>query len=117
MATEFALGLQKLCQMVSAEDNNAIQTYIGSETGRRRVESLLLNFVRRCNENLRHFLCDLSHFFQLNQFSDHEVLSGISFVLKFYPEDNEFTDKFSLALNNRLRRISVHQVKLKFLFD
>lgn len=48
---------------------------------------------------------------QLNKFTDYEVVTAIGFVTKFYPEDNEFTDKFSLALNNRLRRISVHQVR------
>ena len=47
----------------------------------------------------------------MGKFSDPEVMTAISFVTKFYPEDNEFTDKFSLGLNGRLRRISVHQVE------
>jgi hypothetical protein len=36
----------------------------------------------------------------------------ITFIAKYYPEDNEFTDKFSLSLASRLRRINVHQVNI-----
>ncbi|CAF0716764.1 unnamed protein product [Adineta steineri] len=88
--TEFALGLQKMCQMASVENSDAIQIYTQLDDARNRMESLLLSF--------------------LNKFSDNEVLTAITFITKYYPEDNEFTDKFSLLLANRLRRISVHQV-------
>ncbi|CAF4449161.1 unnamed protein product, partial [Adineta steineri] len=87
--TEFALGLQKMCQMASVENSDAIQIYTQLDDARNRMESLLLSF--------------------LNKFSDNEVLTAITFITKYYPEDNEFTDKFSLLLANRLRRISVHQ--------
>jgi hypothetical protein len=40
------------------------------------------------------------------------VLTAITFIAKYYPEDNEFTDKFSLSLGGRLRRINVHQVNI-----
>ncbi|CAF0987432.1 unnamed protein product [Rotaria sordida] len=88
--TEFALGLQKMCQLASIENSNAIHIYAQSYNARNRMESLLISF--------------------LGKFSDHEILTAITFVTKYYPEDNEFTDKFSLTLANRLRRISVHQI-------
>ncbi|CAF4706264.1 unnamed protein product [Rotaria sp. Silwood1] len=90
LSTEFALGLQKMCQLASMENSNATQVYAQSYNSRNRMESLLINF--------------------LGKFSDHEVLTAITFVTKYYPEDNEFTDRFSLALANRVRRISVHQI-------
>ncbi|CAF3689928.1 unnamed protein product [Rotaria socialis] len=90
ISTEFALGLQKMCQLASIENSDATQTYAQSGNARNRMESLLITF--------------------LSKFSDHEVLTAIAFVTKYYPEDNEFTDRFSLALANRLRRISVHQI-------
>jgi len=40
------------------------------------------------------------------------VLTAITFITQYYPEDNEFTDKFSLSLGSRLRRINVHQVNI-----
>jgi hypothetical protein len=50
----------------------------------------------------------------LGKLSDHEILTAITFITKYYPEDNEFTDKFSLSLAGRLRRINVHQVNISF---
>lgn len=88
--TEFALGLQRLCQLASEENTNAIQSYAQLENNRQRLESLLLAFT--------------------NKFSDHEILTAITFVSKYYPEDNDFTEKFSLSLSARLRRINVHQI-------
>lgn len=44
--TEFALGLQKLCQLASTENSDAIQIYAQSDDTRNRMESLLLSFVR-----------------------------------------------------------------------
>jgi hypothetical protein len=43
--TEFALGLQKLCQFASVENNNAIQIYAQSDNARNRMETLLISFV------------------------------------------------------------------------
>ena len=43
--TEFALGLQKLCQLASIENSDAIQIYAQSDNGRNRMESLLISFV------------------------------------------------------------------------
>ncbi len=40
------------------------------------------------------------------------MLTAITFITQYYPEDNEFTDKFSLSLGSRLRRINVHQVNI-----
>ncbi|CAF2673913.1 unnamed protein product [Rotaria sp. Silwood2] len=90
LSTEFALGLQKMCQLASMENSNATQIYGQLYNARNRMESLLISF--------------------LGKFSDHEVVTAITFVTKYYPEDNEFTDRFSLTLANRLRRISVHQI-------
>ncbi|UJR30035.1 hypothetical protein I4U23_017580 [Adineta vaga] len=90
LPTEFALGLQKLNQLASTENSDSLQIYEQLDSTRQRMESLLLGF--------------------LNKFSDNEVVTAVTFVTKYYPEDNEFTDKFSVALSNRLRRISVHQI-------
>ena len=43
--TEFALGLQKLCQLASIENSDAIQIYAQSDNARNRMESLLISFV------------------------------------------------------------------------
>ncbi|CAF1091432.1 unnamed protein product [Adineta ricciae] len=88
--TEFALGLQKLNQLASAESSDSVQTYGQLDEARTRMETLLLGFV--------------------NKFSDNEIATAIAFVAKYYPENNEFTDKFSVMLTSRLRRISVHQI-------
>ncbi len=73
--TEFALGLQKLSQLASTENSDAVDIYAQS---------------------------------------DDSLLTAIKFMAKYYPEDNEFTDKFSLSLVSRLRRINVHQVNFFF---
>jgi hypothetical protein len=43
--TEFALGLQKLCQLASGDNSDAIQIYSQSDNARTRMESLLISFV------------------------------------------------------------------------
>lgn len=43
--TEFALGLQRLCQLASTENSDAIQIYSQSNNVRNRMESLLISFV------------------------------------------------------------------------
>jgi hypothetical protein len=43
--TEFALGLQKLCQLASTDNSNAVQIYAQSDNARNRMESLLISFV------------------------------------------------------------------------
>ena len=43
--TEFALGLQKLNQLASAENSDAVQIYDQLDDARQRVESLLHGFV------------------------------------------------------------------------
>ena len=43
--TEFALGLQKLSQLASGDNSDAVQIYSQSETARNRMESLLISFV------------------------------------------------------------------------
>ena len=46
--TEFALGLQRLCQLALDDENNdLVQRYAQLETNRQRFESLLLGFVCR----------------------------------------------------------------------
>ncbi len=45
--TEFALGLQRLSQFASVENNNAIQIYAQSDNARNRMETLLISFVSR----------------------------------------------------------------------
>jgi len=47
LATEFALGLQKMCQLASTENSDAIQIYNQSDNARNRMESLLISFVSR----------------------------------------------------------------------
>ena len=47
---EFALGLQKMCQLASIENSDAIHTYARSENARNRVESLLISFVSRLRQ-------------------------------------------------------------------
>lgn len=42
---EFALGLQKLCQMASAENSDTVHLYQQGDKRRQRMETLLLNFV------------------------------------------------------------------------
>ena len=110
LPAEFALGLQKLSQLAATENSDALHIYAQSDDSRNRMESLLISFVSYPSER-----DEISSFLQLGKFSDHEILTAISFVGKYYPEDNEFTDRFSLALSSRLRRINVHQVKIPFL--
>ncbi len=43
--TEFALGLQKMCQLASIDNSDAIQIYGQSDNVRNRMESLLISFV------------------------------------------------------------------------
>jgi hypothetical protein len=43
--TEFALGLQKMCQLASIDNSDAIQIYGQSDNIRNRMESLLISFV------------------------------------------------------------------------
>ena len=43
--TEFALGLQKLSQLASTENSDAVHIYAQSDENRTRVESLLISFV------------------------------------------------------------------------
>ncbi len=50
--TEFALGLQKLCQLASTENSDATQIYEQLDETRNRMESLLLSFVSYSNKNL-----------------------------------------------------------------
>jgi hypothetical protein len=47
LATEFALGLQKMCQLALTENSDAIQIYNQSDNARNRMESLLISFVSR----------------------------------------------------------------------
>jgi hypothetical protein len=44
--TELALGLQKMCQIASVPNSDAIQVYAQSDSARQRMESLLISFVR-----------------------------------------------------------------------
>ncbi|CAF1147435.1 unnamed protein product [Rotaria sp. Silwood1] len=44
----------------------------------------------------------------LGKFADNKVLTAITFGIKYYLEDNQFTDTFSLSLANRLRCTNVH---------
>ncbi|CAF4965628.1 unnamed protein product, partial [Rotaria sp. Silwood1] len=44
----------------------------------------------------------------LGKFDDNKVLTAITFGIKYYLEDNQFTDTFSLSLANRLRCTNVH---------
>jgi len=55
--TEFALGLQKMCQLASIENSDAIQIYGQSDNARNRMESLLISFV---GYFLKKILCRLS---------------------------------------------------------
>ncbi|CAF1230524.1 unnamed protein product [Rotaria sordida] len=73
------------------DNSDAIHIYDQSDNMQNRMESFLISCV-----------CKLS---------DHDVLTAITFVTKYYPEDNQFMNKFSLSLANRLRRINVHQVQ------
>lgn len=43
--TEFALGLQKMCQLASMENSNASQIYAQLSNARNRMETLLISFV------------------------------------------------------------------------
>jgi hypothetical protein len=43
--TEFALGLQKLSQLASTENSDAVHIYAQSDDARNRMESLLIGFV------------------------------------------------------------------------
>jgi hypothetical protein len=43
--TEFALGLQKLSQLASTENSDAVHIYAQSDDSRARMESLLIGFV------------------------------------------------------------------------
>lgn len=43
--TEFALGLQKMCQLASMENSDALQVYAQTGHSRNRMESLLITFV------------------------------------------------------------------------
>jgi hypothetical protein len=43
--TEFALGLQKMCQLASQDNSDAVQIYSQSDEARNRMESLLIGFV------------------------------------------------------------------------
>ena len=45
LPTEFAIGLQKLCQMASVENSDAIHLYQQGDKRRQRIETLLLSFV------------------------------------------------------------------------
>ncbi|CAF3717941.1 unnamed protein product [Rotaria sordida] len=72
------------------DNSDAIHIYDQSDNMQNRMESFLISCV-----------CKLS---------DHDVLTAITFVTKYYPEDNQFMNKFSLSLANRLRRINVHQI-------
>ena len=45
VSTELALGLQKMCQMASVPNSDAIQVYAQSDSARQRMESLLISFV------------------------------------------------------------------------
>ena len=45
VSTELALGLQKMCQMASLPNSDAIQVYSQSDSARQRMESLLISFV------------------------------------------------------------------------
>ena len=50
LPTEFALGLQKLCQLASVENNDAVHVYSQSDNTRNRMESLLVGFVSQSLE-------------------------------------------------------------------
>lgn len=45
LPTEFALGLQKLCQLASGENSDTVHVYSQSDNTRNRMESLLIGFV------------------------------------------------------------------------
>ncbi|CAF1341928.1 unnamed protein product, partial [Didymodactylos carnosus] len=89
LPVEFAIGLQKLCDL-SSGDPDVLKIYLQSDDSRTRIEGLLLSF--------------------LSKFTDPEVVTAINFLMKFYIEDNEFTEKVSVGLSARLRRITVHQI-------
>ncbi|CAF3135343.1 unnamed protein product [Rotaria sp. Silwood2] len=44
---------------------------------------------------------------QLDKFDDNKVLTAITFDIKYYLEDNQFTYRFSLSLVNRLRFVRI----------
>lgn len=43
--TEFAMGLQKMSQMASTENSDAVPIYTQLESTRQRMETLMLSFV------------------------------------------------------------------------
>ena len=55
LPTEFALGLQKLCQLASAENSDAVHIYSQSDVTRNRMESLLIGFVSHPKKTIRIF--------------------------------------------------------------
>jgi hypothetical protein len=50
--TEFALGLQKLCHLASADNSDAVQIYAQSDNARNRMESLLIGFVNNLKKHV-----------------------------------------------------------------
>ena len=83
--TEFAMGLQKMSQMASTENSDAVTIYTQLESTRQRMETLMLSFVSpfTLSDGLREaivsrFSVEQIHWLRSSH-SDwirHEVLSG-----------------------------------------
>ena len=61
LPTEFALGLQKLCQLASVENSDAVHVYSQLDNTRNRMESLLVGFVSQSLE--KGFASSMDEFF------------------------------------------------------